>query len=194
VFIVDPIDGTRGFMEGDPRFAVSIALVIDGRPVAGFVEAPALKQTFSAVVGQGAFCNGVRLAASGRATPEGGLLAGPKMLIDKMAPRLRMSAQPKVPSLAVRFAHVASGALDAGIATPNSHDWDIAAADLVLAEAGGRLTSLDGRGLTYNRAETRHGALLAAPKALHDEILSVLAAFAGPEKDGQSRAPAQIER
>jgi myo-inositol-1(or 4)-monophosphatase len=68
--------------------------------------------------------------------------------------------------LAYRLALVASGALDLALASEKSHDWDIAAADLLLAEAGGLLVDAAGRGLRYNRAETRHGVLFGAPRPM----------------------------
>jgi myo-inositol-1(or 4)-monophosphatase len=75
-------------------------------------------------------------------------------------------AQPKIPSLAYRMALVARGALDLGLAAEKSHDWDIAAVDLVLDEAGGRLVEASGAPLSYNGAETRHGVLYGAPSSL----------------------------
>jgi myo-inositol-1(or 4)-monophosphatase len=70
----------------------------------------------------------------------------------------------------MRIAFVASGTLDAGFASENAHDWDIAAADLILQEAGGRLASLDGRAIVYNRKETRHGVLTASSERLYAEV------------------------
>ena len=68
----------------------------------------------------------------------------------------------RVPSLALRLARVASGALDGTFTAPNSHDWDLAAADLLVHEAGGALTTLTGQSLIYNRPNPVHAALLAA--------------------------------
>jgi myo-inositol-1(or 4)-monophosphatase len=83
---------------------------------------------------------------------------------------LHFDLQPKVPSLAVRLARVASGSLDAGFASENANDWDIAAADLILHEAGGLLTTLDKRAPLYNRPGTKHGLLTAAPAQIHAEL------------------------
>ncbi len=68
---------------------------------------------------------------------------------------------PRIPSLALRLAHVASGALDIALASANSHDWDVAAADAILIEAGAFLTDAHGQILRYNEQTTRRGALLA---------------------------------
>ena len=85
-------------------------------------------------------------------------------------------------SLALRLARVADGTLDVAFAGENSHDWDVAAADLVVHEAGGALTSIDGRPLTYNRPNPVHPALVAAGRVRHEFVLQLMrgrqAAFA----------------
>lgn len=174
VFVVDPIDGTRGFMEGDPRFAVSVALVVGGRPVAAVVDAPALDQIFTARAGQGAFLNGAPIRASSHAGLEKARLVGPKFLTEPVARELGMAPQPKTPSLALRFSQTAAGMFEVAIASTNSHDWDIAAADLILHEAGATLRDLDGRELVYNRPEVKHGILVAAPDRMSAPVRDAL--------------------
>lgn len=169
ILVVDPIDGTRAFADGDPRWAVSVALIRGGAPYAAALECPALDQSFTALAGAGAFLNGARLSAADNVSRK---IAGPKPLIEKLARRLDLEMAPKTPSLAVRMAQVASGVFAAGVASPNAHDWDIAAADLILREAGGRLAGLDGRQIVYNRDAIRHGALYAAPASLHDALIA----------------------
>jgi myo-inositol-1(or 4)-monophosphatase len=80
----------------------------------------------------------------------------------------------RVPSLALRLARVAAGALDATFTAPGSHDWDLAAADLLVHEAGGALTTLTGDRLIYNQANPVHGALVAAGGARHRVLLGVI--------------------
>ena len=161
VLVVDPIDGTRAFMEGDPRFAISVALVADGRPVAAVLDAPAIDQIFTARLGSGAFLNGRRVEAGTGGVSRAAKLAGPRFLIDPVARELDMVAQPKVPSLALRFAQVAAGDFDVAVASTDAHDWDIAAADLILNEAGAHLRTLDDETPVYNRSGTKHGILVA---------------------------------
>ncbi len=175
VLVVDPIDGTRAFMEGDPRFAVSVALVLDGRPVAAVLDAPALDHIYTARLGQGAFLNGRRIAAGAATGGQAVKLAGPKFLIDPVARDLDMVTQPKVPSLALRFAQVAAGDFDVAVASTNAHDWDIAAADLILTEAGARLRTLDDEEPVYNRAETKHGILVATTDPFLAPVRNALA-------------------
>ena len=174
VIVVDPIDGTRGFTDGDTRWSVSIALVRDGRPVAGAIAAPAAGDRFMASAGGGAWRNGSRLAVS-PSTLAGGRLAGPQPSTGKVARALEMNVVPRIPSLAVRFAQVAEGALEGALSSANSHDWDIAAADLILHEAGGLLAGLDGARPRYNRRDLKHGALAAAAATAHPELLAAFA-------------------
>jgi myo-inositol-1(or 4)-monophosphatase len=86
----------------------------------------------------------------------------------------RIETVPRVPSLALRLARVAAGALDATFTAPGSHDWDLAAADLLVHEAGGALTTLTGDRLIYNQANPVHGALVAAGGARHRVLLGVI--------------------
>jgi myo-inositol-1(or 4)-monophosphatase len=168
ILVVDPIDGTRAFIDGDPRWTISIALVAAGRPVAGVVYAPALDETYAAAARRGASLNGHAIAVSAREQLDGARIGGPRAMtqaIERSA-ELSLTLQPKIPSLAYRIALVASGALDLALASDKAHDWDIAAADLVLAEAGGTLVDASGKALKYNREETRHPVLFAASQRL----------------------------
>ena len=184
LLIIDPIDGTRAFVSGDPRWAVSIALVEAGRPIAGIVHLPALGQTFAAARGAGAQLNGAPILASPRAALAGARVAGPRPMIEAVGALLDAPfvAEPKVPSLAYRLSLAASGAIDAAFASEKSHDWDVAAADLILEEAGARLVGLDGAGLIYNRPEIRHGALLAAPSAILGALVAASRRALAPDR------------
>jgi myo-inositol-1(or 4)-monophosphatase len=180
VWVVDPIDGTRAFMNGDPNWSVSVALVSEGRPTLGIVFAPALDQFYEAAAATGAARNGVGLKVSGIERLSGARVAGPKPLVDRLERQsgpvvLRL---PKVPSLALRLARVAAGDIDAGLVSETARDWDIAAADLIVAEAGGRLTTLAGEPPLYNQREPAHGVLVSAGPVLHDEMLRALSASA----------------
>ncbi len=88
--------------------------------------------------------------------------------------RRRLPPVPRVRSLALRLARVAQGAFDAAIAGGNSHDWDLAAADLLVHEAGGALTPLGGGPVTYNRPVPRHGTLVAAGRERHAALIKLL--------------------
>jgi myo-inositol-1(or 4)-monophosphatase len=180
LLVVDPIDGTRAFIDGDPRWSVSIALVVAGRPAAGVVHAPALNETYAAAARLGAALNGRRIAVSKRPRLDGARIGGPRAMIEAIerVAGLSLALQPKIPSLAYRIALVASGALDVALASDKAHDWDIAAADLILAEAGGALVDAAGKALNYNREDTLHPVLLAAPRKLIGPFVAAAALVA----------------
>lgn len=168
VIIVDPIDGTRGFARGDLNWCIAIALVEAGRPICAVIHAPALGETYAAVTEGGATLNGRPLHREAEdALRDDMRVTCPNILVKALqAAGIRFAFQPKIASLALRIAKVASGVYDAGFTTSNSHDWDIAAADLILSEAGGFLASLDGAPVAYNRPTPIHGVLTATPRRL----------------------------
>ncbi len=177
LFVVDPIDGTRNFIEGGDVWCVSVAIVAAGRPVVAALNAPARSEVYLATVGGGAFLGDTRLAVSDRAEIEGARIAGPRGWLRTEAVRQSGAlAQAHIPSLAYRLAQVAAGRFDAAFASPRAHDWDLAASDLLVHEAGGRLTGLDGNPLRYNKAEPRHGVLAAANSRLHPRLLATVEA------------------
>jgi myo-inositol-1(or 4)-monophosphatase len=81
---------------------------------------------------------------------------------------------PKIHSLALRFARVAGGQIDAAFASVNARDWDLAAADLLVHEAGGTMTGIAGEPLVYNLHNPVHGALIAAGRARHETLLGLV--------------------
>ena len=172
VLVVDPIDGTRAFMRGDARWCVCVALVENGRPIASVVHLPALGETFTATAGGGARRDGAPIRASARTDLAGARISGPASLVEAVQRVAPVVGAPRDPSLAYRIVSVAQGRLDGSFASTRAHDWDLAAADLILQEAGGALTDLDGRLALYNRPETRHPELAAAPIALADALRS----------------------
>jgi myo-inositol-1(or 4)-monophosphatase len=165
VIVLDPIDGTRAFIKGDPCWTVALALVTNGRPVAGVVHAPALNETFAAALGAGATLNGAPIHAATFAALDGVHVGGPRWLRQALAEKagFRAEAGPPSPSLAYRLASVAAGRIEIGVSGEGSHDWDIAAADIILCEAGAGLFE-DGAQVRYNQASTRHKALVAGPR------------------------------
>jgi myo-inositol-1(or 4)-monophosphatase len=175
IWIVDPIDGTRAYIEGFTDWAVSAALVEDGRPVAACLYAPASEEFFTARAGRGATRNGAVIAATGGAGLDRARIAGPKNLLERAAALgADFTIVPRIRSLALRLARVAHGTIDAAIAGGNSHDWDLAAADLLVHEAGGALTPLAGGTVTYNRPVPRHGTLVAAGRDRHAALIERL--------------------
>jgi len=174
VWVVDPIDGTRAFMSGSPDWAVCVALLDNGRPVLGVVHAPAGATTYTALSGGGALSNGRPIQTSGLAALTGARIAGPKPMLDALARQETFTAADKIPSLALRLTRIADGTIDAGLVSPDARDWDLAAADLVLNEAGGQVTTADGEPLRYNRETPIHGMLMASGSSLAAPLAEAL--------------------
>jgi myo-inositol-1(or 4)-monophosphatase len=175
VWVVDPIDGTRAFLAGRADWTISVALVEHGRPVVAALYAPVTDELFAAVAGGGATHNGVPIAVVDGETLAGTRIAGPQRALEKLstlAPGLVL--EPKVHSLALRFARVAQGRIDAALAGGNSHDWDLAAADLLVHEAHGVMTTTAGETIMYNRPTPTHEALLAAGRSRHRALSDII--------------------
>ena len=174
VFVVDPIDGTRSFIAGEPGFAVALAVVERGRPIAGVVHMPARGQTYSAAIGQGAFRDGRPIAVSRaneveRATV---LTARKQMLPEHWSGGPPPMERHFRSSLAWRMCLVAEGRFDAMLTFRRAFEWDIAAGALIAAEAGGRVTDGLGAELRFNGPEPMQDGVIAAPHALHRRIMA----------------------
>ena len=172
VWIVDPIDGTRGYLAGKEDWCVSVALVENESPLLAAVFAPASDEFFFAARGQGAACNGVPLHATSGTELDFSRMAGPKPLVERLRKTTSdIVLHPRIGSLALRLCRVADGRLDAAFAGGQSRDWDLAAADLIVHEADGNMTALSGDAILYNRPEVTHGVLVAAGRDRHAGII-----------------------
>lgn len=168
-WIVDPIDGTHAFINGRPHFAVVAALIHAGRPVSGAIFNPATDQFFEAQRGMGAFLNGAPIHVSARQEVEGCHMLGAADMFKHPAwphkwPPMHVEQRN---SIAYRGALVACGEFDAMLVMTWKNDWDLAAADLLIHEAGGRLTTHSGDTLIYNTKDPRHRSVVAAGPCLY---------------------------
>jgi myo-inositol-1(or 4)-monophosphatase len=183
-WIVDPLDGTTNFLHGVPHFAISIAHESRGELVAGVIYDPLRDETFWAERGTGAFVNNRRLRVSGRRDPATALLAtgipfgarpGKAAFLAALVPLMDKAAGVRGSgSAALDLAYVAAGRYDAfweiGLAP-----WDVAAGILLVREAGGFVTEIDGGGDPLNG-----GSILATNDPLHQPLGDMLrAAMAG---------------
>ena len=173
VWVIDPIDGTSSFLRHVPEWTVSAALVDDGAPVAAVVYNPAKKEFFHAVRGGGAYLNGERIHVSAKDTLDGAYIIASGGLFKK---RIWKEPWPEVKSawvnsVAYRIALVACGRADATISLSGKSEWDIAAAQLILEEAGGIITDHHDRPLAYNKEEPRFTSIIAAPPGLHAAVV-----------------------
>lgn len=161
VFVVDPIDGTRGFLRGEDSWTVSLAVVEKGVPVAGVVFAPVRDEMFDAVRGEGARLNGKALERRRRAGAAPVIPAAGAVHQEMQAAGLHYTRGPYFPSLAYRLVQVATGRLDAVANRRGSQDWDIAAATLILDECGIEIADVCAGYPRFNKRDVRHGALAA---------------------------------
>jgi myo-inositol-1(or 4)-monophosphatase len=175
VWIVDPIDGTRAYLAGQADWTISVALAVAGRPVLAALFAPVTEELFLAEAGGGANRNGMPIRASSGAGFDAAKVAGPKRLVTWLANvDPQVAVVPRIGSMALRLARVAQGEIDLTFAGGTSHDWDLAAADLLVHEAGGAMTTLAGQTLAYNQPELVHGALVAAGRERHARIIDLV--------------------
>ncbi|MBB4002876.1 3'(2'),5'-bisphosphate nucleotidase CysQ [Aurantimonas endophytica] len=171
-FVVDPIDGTRAFLRGEDTWCVSVAVVENGRPVAGVIAATALGEHFEVTADTPTRMNGAVCAVSSPGPEDALRLAVP----DSMRKRLHEAAgstvllEKAVPSLAYRLALVASGRIDGTLVRPRANDWDIAAADLLIERAGGLLSDRHGDASLYRSHGKRHGLLIASSLSARDRV------------------------
>ena len=178
VFVVDPIDGTRAYIRGEDCWTISISVVEDGVAVAGVIYAPARDELYDAVAGGGAQLNSQPL----RRQPHNGvrpIIPAPGAIHRELGDAgIDYVHGPALPSIAYRLVQVATGKFDAVAGRRGAQDWDIAAAAVILSEAGiGFEDSCAGK-IVFNRRETRHAGLAAfadtglqAP--LHDALRRV---------------------
>lgn len=171
VFVVDPIDGTRGFMRGEDSWTVSVAVVEDGVPMAGVVYAPARDELYDAFRDGGARLNGKPLRRK-TVLRRGPLIPAPGAVHQELqAAGLDYMRGPALPSLAYRLVQVATGALDAAMVRRGAQDWDIAGAAVILSESGIGFEDVCVGAPMFNRPDVRHGALAAVADPLIRPVL-----------------------
>jgi len=174
LFIVDPIDGTRAYMRGKPWWAVCIAVVQDGRPIAGVVHAAALDECFEAMLGGGATLNGQPIQASGTTVLNGCRMLGDDKMFAHPAwrePWPPMTIETRN-AIAYRMALVGSGAFDAAVALSAKSEWDIAAASLIATEAGAMVSDHKGEPFAFNTPKARARSLICAAPGVYPLILA----------------------
>ncbi len=177
VFIIDPIDGTRSFAEGSRTWAHSLAVADQGEITAAVIYLPQRELMYTAARGAGAFCNGRPISvAPPRALAETKVLTArpnlaPQHWLGGTAPDFLRSYRP---SLAYRLARVADGGYGAMLTLRRSWEWDIAAGDLILREAGGQISDRLGATLRFNNATPLLDGVIAATPDAHPALLQAL--------------------
>lgn len=176
VWIIDPIDGTKEFIEGVPQFAISIGFVVAGRPQVAVIYNPVEDRLYRAAAGQGAELNGERIHVTGQRGLNGALL-----LVSRSEPLRKFQVFvdlceiQSIGSIAYRLAKVAGGEGDGTLTFRSIHEWDVCAGVLIVEEAGGKVVDGNGKLLVFNRRETKHHGIVAANKTLTDGIQGLVA-------------------
>jgi myo-inositol-1(or 4)-monophosphatase len=176
VWVVDPLDGTKEFIQHIPEFCVCIALVEDGRPVLGVQYNPAADRLYVAVRGEGTTVNDAPAHVSaGRRVADAVVLASrsedKRGEWDVFKPRCRVTL---TGSVAFKLAELATGHGDATFTLTPKNEWDICAGTVLVEEAGGRVTDLHGRPLVFNQPKTLRPGMIATNGALHDPLLALI--------------------
>ncbi|NJM30202.1 MAG: 3'(2'),5'-bisphosphate nucleotidase CysQ [Rhizobiales bacterium] len=174
IWIVDPIDGTRSFVSGGSEWCVAAALIERGRPVATAIYKPVTEEFYSAVKGGGAELNGSRIKVRDGAGLEHARVIGNKTSLAKLAGQ---GITPWIASdipLLLRLAYVACGVADGALSLGNKNDWDLAAGDLLVHEAGGRTSATSGRGMEFNRPQAWQDGMVAGGPNRHAAMIGAL--------------------
>ncbi|MEH6790545.1 inositol monophosphatase family protein [Parasphingorhabdus sp.] len=165
-WVVDPIDGTKDYVAGKTGWCVSVALVQNDAPIFGVLDAPAMDETWVAMLGSHTTVNGRALAVSRRSEYE-----GCRIPAESLPPEMKLTAVPKPNSIALRMAMVADDRADVVASTRWGHEWDIAAAHVIAAEAGASVTNALGETLVYNGTHGKALGVLCCSPNLYDQAV-----------------------
>lgn len=176
VFIVDPIDGTRAFINGERSWSHSLAIAREGEVVAAVVCVPMMDRMYAASAETVAQLNGTPITATDQDTLESATVLAAKPNLDA---HHWINGTPPVkrhfrPSLAYRLSLVAQGRFDAMITLRDCWEWDIAAGDLIVRQAGGRSSDMRGDALRFNNTIPKTFGCIAAGSRLHPLLQSRL--------------------
>lgn len=170
-FVVDPIDGTKAFIDGTIDFVVSVAVIENGYPVVAVIYNPIKNEMFEATLGGGSKLNNVIIKATDKLSVKDIKMIGYSRKFKKLKwPQMKCFT---VNSMAYRIALVASGKADATVAFTPKSDWDIAAAQLIATEAGAYISNINGKVPTYANSSTSGLGIICAGKNLHGLLLDL---------------------
>jgi myo-inositol-1(or 4)-monophosphatase len=180
VWVVDPLDGTKEFIQHIPEFCVCVALTEDGRPVVAVEYNPAADRLYVAVRGEGTTVNGApaRVSTTAR-VPDAVVMASrsedKRGEWDAFKDRVHVHL---TGSVAFKLAELATGAGDATFTLTPKNEWDICAGTLLVQEAGGRVTDIAGAPLVFNQPSPLRPGMIASNGVLHTGLLALIAEVA----------------
>ena len=176
VWIVDPIDGTREYTQGEPEFAISVALALKGQVVLGVLLNPAKDELFAGRFEGGVFRNGEKLAPSDCERLEGAVLLASRTETRRgeFEPFRALMEIREVGSTAYKLGLVATGEGDVYFTRKPRNEWDVAAGILLCREAGMTVTDLGGERHHFNRPDPLCRGVVACAPALHAPIFAII--------------------
>jgi myo-inositol-1(or 4)-monophosphatase len=177
VWVVDPLDGTREFVQGIPEFCVSIGFVEDGRPVAGGISNPATNETVVGAIDAGVRYNGKPARPSQRTTFEGSLILASRSEVKRGEWQQFQSDDYRIRpmgSVAYKLGCVAAGLADITFTLTPKHEWDVAAGAALVESAGGFVATLDNAPLRCNQRSPLLTGLMASGPFLREPLLAAL--------------------
>ena len=173
VWIIDPIDGTKEFIQGIDEFVVVVAFVVQQQVTVAVTYNPVRQELLYACRGQGAFCNDQPIHVSSTAHLPGALVLASRSETGRGEwERFRdiLTVRP-MGSVAYKLAQVAQGLCDMTFSLVPKNEWDICAGTLLVTEAGGQVTDLQGQPFRFNQPETLRAGLIATNGHLHAQVL-----------------------
>jgi len=185
VWVVDPLDGTREFVQGIPEFCVSIAFVENGRAVAGGICNPATNETILGALDCGITYNGAPARPSQRTALPGSLILASRSEMKRGEWEQFQGGDYRIQpmgSVAYKLALVAAGRADITFTLTPKNEWDVAAGVALVESAGGFVSTLEKTRLVANRRDPLLSGLLACGPFLKDELLAVLEPHFEPAK------------
>jgi myo-inositol-1(or 4)-monophosphatase len=177
VWIVDPLDGTREFVQGLPEFCVSVGFAENGRPVAGGIYNPATQETFLGAVDSGVLYNGQPVRPSQRTTLDGALILASRSEVKRGEWKQFENGPFRVQamgSVAYKLALVSAGLADITFTLTPKNEWDVVAGAALVESAGGFVSTLEKTSLAANRRDPLLSGLLASGPFLKDKLLDLV--------------------
>lgn len=173
VWVIDPIDGTRAYLKNKPEYSISAALLVNNKPTIGVVFNPQTGEFFHALAGKGAKEGKKKIKVSNLDRLKESKIYISQQEVSKLqhiTKPLQFRVQ-SISSIAYKLSLVAMGSGDAAISVSKKSDWDIAAAHVIIEEAGGYLTQINGERISYNQKNVEHETIVAANPKLHEKII-----------------------
>ncbi len=169
---LDPIDGTKSYIDGKPEYTISLALIKKSQPILGMIINPETNEFFYARKNNGAFCNSKKIVVNKKKKLNLCTYAISSSELKKLSKYnfLKDLKVIKMGSIAYKIALVAKGKVDIAISFTKKNDWDLAAANLILNESGGKVEELFGKEIIYNSEDLKINSVLASNEVIISEL------------------------